>query len=329
MVFSRLHLSRASLVLLSMLAFTSMLYSNPPAKRQEPAQTVVKANTRLVVVDVVATDNKGTPAPDLTRDDFTLLEDGRPQRVSIFNFQHPEKVSVTNAAPLPPNVFTNVPATKPTSLNVILLDALNGDFSSRAYGREQLIKYFESKAVLQPTALYALEDNLKLLHGFTTDNKELAEVLRNFKIHATNHLSTVEATASPFTQRGDFQTAPVHIENTLIALNLLAQSLTAYPGRKNLIWISEAFPLDLFPDMSASGQLNTIKMMKNPSGAGGFPVDNAGAMADVNSQSAATPRKSDTADYTAEVQKVADALMTAPVKPSEIQKFDVKNVRYV
>src|SRR5205807_481661 len=77
MVFSRLHLSRASLVLLSMLAFTSMLYSNPPAKRQEPAQTVVKANTRLVVVDVVATDNKGTPAPDLTRDDFTLLEDGR------------------------------------------------------------------------------------------------------------------------------------------------------------------------------------------------------------------------------------------------------------
>src|SRR5438552_991293 len=130
----------------------------------------------------------------------------------------------------------------------------------------------------------------------------------------------------PSRKRGEFQTAPVHIENTLIALNLLAQSLTAYPGRKNLIWISEAFPLDLFPDMSASGQLNTIKMMKNPSGAGGFPVDNAGAMADVNSQSAATPRKSDTADYTAEVQKVADALMTAQVAVYPIDAAGVGKV---
>jgi len=39
----------------------------------------LRTNTRLVVVDVVATDSKGQAVPDLKAEDFTLLEDGKPQ----------------------------------------------------------------------------------------------------------------------------------------------------------------------------------------------------------------------------------------------------------
>src|ERR1700727_974851 len=50
--------------------------------------TVLKSITRLVVVDVVATDKSGA-VTDLKRDDFTVLEDGKEQKLRVFNFQQP------------------------------------------------------------------------------------------------------------------------------------------------------------------------------------------------------------------------------------------------
>jgi hypothetical protein len=94
--------------------------------------TVLKTTTRLVVVDVVATDHKDNAVADLKREDFTILEDGKEQRVAAFSFQQPVQVGVMasartpEAAKLPDNVFTNAPRYSPSSaLNVVLLDALN------------------------------------------------------------------------------------------------------------------------------------------------------------------------------------------------------------
>ena len=46
----------------------------------------LRTNTRLVLVDVVATDSKGQPVPDLKASDLTVLEDGKPQKISGFQF---------------------------------------------------------------------------------------------------------------------------------------------------------------------------------------------------------------------------------------------------
>jgi hypothetical protein len=35
------------------------------------------------------------------------------------------------------------------------------------------------------------------------------------------------------------------VSYTLTALNSLARTLAGYPGRKNLIWISDTFPFDI------------------------------------------------------------------------------------
>ena len=60
--------------------------TTPPAQAQEQkptpvyeSATVLKSITRLVVVDVVATDKNGA-VTDLQRDDFTVLEDGKEQK---------------------------------------------------------------------------------------------------------------------------------------------------------------------------------------------------------------------------------------------------------
>ena len=44
----------------------------------------IRANTRLVVVDVVVTDKKGQPVTGLKPEDFTVEENGKKQKVSLF-----------------------------------------------------------------------------------------------------------------------------------------------------------------------------------------------------------------------------------------------------
>ena len=76
----------------------------------------LRTNTRLVVVDVVATDSKGQPVPDLKASDFTVLEDGKPQKISGFNFEH-SGAGLTRTAQiqLPPSVVTNAPTFQSTA----------------------------------------------------------------------------------------------------------------------------------------------------------------------------------------------------------------------
>src|SRR5580658_545117 len=56
------------------------------ASVQDPAQpsATFKVGTKLVEVDVVARDKRG-PATGLTKDDFTLLDDGKPQDIAFFS----------------------------------------------------------------------------------------------------------------------------------------------------------------------------------------------------------------------------------------------------
>src|SRR5215472_8388479 len=76
--------------------FASSFTSEAQSKTQESKisagdspQIVLKANTRLVVLNVVAVDRKGQPVADLEAQDFTVLEDGKGQKISSFSFQHP------------------------------------------------------------------------------------------------------------------------------------------------------------------------------------------------------------------------------------------------
>src|SRR5689334_10530393 len=101
------------LALLSVIALPLYIFSQttPQSQQQGPvyqSQTVLRSNTRLVVVDVIATDDKGSPITDLKADDFIIIEDGVPQKLSGFSFQRP---TMTKNVPqqLPPGVVTNAP----------------------------------------------------------------------------------------------------------------------------------------------------------------------------------------------------------------------------
>jgi VWFA-related protein len=245
--------------------------------------TVLKAVTRLVVVDVVATDKKGNAVTDLERADFTVLEDGNEQQIRVFSFEHPVMPAAGAAAQpafnLPPNVFTNVPQYNPKSaLNVVLLDGLNTTLPHQAYMRDQMIHYLQKMPEGQPVAIYTLGSKLTLLQDFTSDPEVLKEVVKRLKGHVSPLLD--EPTGGPpvellppgladsgqipeqmlqammrfEAERTSFQT-DLRVTTTLTALAAIARSLSGYPGRKNLIWISEAFPVSIDPNMELSGDV--------------------------------------------------------------------------
>ena len=54
-------------------------------KQQQKSETLVRIETELVQIDVVVQDGKGNLVRDLKREDFQLLEDGKPQTVSYFS----------------------------------------------------------------------------------------------------------------------------------------------------------------------------------------------------------------------------------------------------
>lgn len=248
--------------------------------------TVLKYTSRLILVDVIATDHKGDPVRDLKAEDFTLTEDGEKQQVRIFEFQTPadssppsnSSASGTNSAliKLAPNVFTNAPRYNPTrALNVVLLDALNTTSTNQAYARDQMIRFLEKLPAGQPVAVYTLGTSLRLVQDFTSDPAVLKKVIASLKGQGSpvldqsagsgHQMDYVPAGAAleymslfpqmlanlrQFQQENVVMQDDFRLRFSLAAMNSLARTLAGYPGRKNLIWLSESFPLSILPNKS-------------------------------------------------------------------------------
>src|SRR5260370_17579689 len=103
--------------LLLLLVFSaSTLLAPAQAGNPQPSVQTLKANARLVVVDVVVTDKNQNPVHQLKQSDFTLLEAYAPLNIRHFE-EHIDPV--LNAAPaetlppLAPRVFTNLSPAPP------------------------------------------------------------------------------------------------------------------------------------------------------------------------------------------------------------------------
>jgi VWFA-related protein len=281
-------------------------------------QSVFKAHTRLVLVDVVATDSNGTLVTDLKEGDFTVLEDGRPQRFGSFSLQQPGAPEA-NQVQLQDNVITNAPRSHSSSLNVILLDRINGEASSHIYAQDRLVKFLETGAAVQPTAIFILGKNLTLVHDFTTDTKVLKDTLNKARPGGVQRVLSVDVAASPFATKGDFHTDEKSLQVTLTTLKLMAKMLGGYPGRKNLLWVSEAFPTSLTVEgvlrgSASSSTLNaqaSTPAFERDTGNTAALKNDTGSGAMINSPENVSLAKGHS--YDAELAELADALMDAHV----------------
>jgi len=263
-----------SLLLVAGLCFSRSQEQQPPVP--PPGQgPSIKAESRVVVVDVVVTDKQGQSVPGLGKDDFHISEDSDPQIVTSFEEHKSAAPNDMKLPPMPPNVYTNFPISSGAdSVNVLLLDLLNTQPQDQAFVRQQVINYLGEVPAGTRLAVFALGSHLRIVRGFTTDFSGLSAALEDKKLGVSPEVSRSLPTeanqysdAEILRQMRRSQAAPsavdavesfqrdesvervnARIEVTLQAFQEIARYLSGIPVRKNLIWFSDNFPISFFPD---------------------------------------------------------------------------------
>jgi VWFA-related protein len=141
--------------------------------RQDQSNTpTFRATSTLVFLDVTVLDKKGRPVvTGLTKDDFTITEDNKPQR--IFSFEAPE----THV--MGPNAGDGDPAGK-APVTIFVLDLLNSSFEDFAYIRYEVRQFLMSQPsqLTSPAELMVNGNNsLDMLQGYTRSRADLVFAL--------------------------------------------------------------------------------------------------------------------------------------------------------
>ncbi len=217
-----------------------------PAGQRPQSDIVFKSVVNRVILDVVVTDSVGKPVHSLSQQDFSLAEDGQTQQILSFDVHDLEAATeFPKLPPLPANTFVNVPsAPERGPLYVLLLDLVNTETSDEAYARQQLLQFIKGRPQGTRFAIFALSDGLHLVQGFTDDQKQLTSVLD--PAHPHPHLPRIFLNQRNF-GKGD-------IVMMVSVFTFISRYLDGLPGRKNLIWFSGEFPLELFPTDNDSSE---------------------------------------------------------------------------
>ena len=188
------------------LAFSQQAELPPPT---------VRATTRLVQIDAIVTDNKSQPVPDLKASDFTVLEDGKPQKIAFFFYQSSSQpASSEPPPPLQPGEYTNLPQYHPPSgpLVILLMDGLNTPPNQGLIVRKEIVKYLTGlKTPNSGTAVLALGNDLTVLQDFTTSPELLMAAAAKYKPERTAADVESPKVDIPVTTGPSGSTAPVSI----------------------------------------------------------------------------------------------------------------------
>ena len=309
-----------------------------------PSGTVLQSNSKLVLVDVVVT-HRDRPVEGLSRDRFHIYEDGQEQPIASFEeFSPAAKVTVAEPPTLPPDTYSNAP-TYPDSgaVNVLLLDALNTPAGDQEQVRRAMIGYLGAIKPGTPMAVFTLSSRLRMAAGFTTDVSRLLKVFQSQQAKPKSaagvgsggsSLATgLEQEASGINTNGDPGTIWLatlimqfaadtraydlgqRVALTLEAFNQLARYLAAIPGRKNVIWFSGSFPVDL--GSAAMAPLAAARVAVYPVDARGLmtaPTAGAAYVPPPAFPSPGNPMQGDAADTAVSRQNKAFGVQTTQEK---------------
>ena len=271
---------------LALLLVAATLGTPPHAQIPAPAAPpfVLHTSAQLVVVDVVAEDKNGHPIHGLKPEDFRVTEGNAPQTIRHVD-EHSSLTPTPSGPqlpPLPPSIYTDYTPIAPNStLNILLLDALNTPLKDQSFVRHQLQQYVNQTSPGTRIAIFGLANRLILLQDFTSDPATLRNVVEHKLIprssslleqpsgtsSAEQQLSTLAIGPSATdlaanlrqfeSEMGSMETE-LRAQFTLDAFNTLGHYLAAFPGRKNLIWFSGSFPTDILPDPDLANPLEIV-----------------------------------------------------------------------
>ena len=249
------------------LASCTLPAQSPKSSAPADSGSVFRTETRLVIVDAIVTDKKGSYVRDLTAKDFRVWEDKTEQTVKSFSFE--------GSGPAPGAQKQYI---------VFFFDAPGMSLSEQANARQSAAQFVAAN--FGPNRMMAVADfggALRMTQNFTADPELLSKALREAKQSTISsspnaNLNSAATGAGPNSNgaapgRGGFPgnnaagngtfgngqaaTGPESdfaARSTLVALKILARNLSTLPGRKALILFTGRLAIseDHMPDLTAA-----------------------------------------------------------------------------
>lgn len=249
---------------------------------QEPLPTM-RTQTRVVQIDVVVKDSKGQIVGDLSKEDFTVTDRGKPRAIQIFSIDRGNPAPERREFPVQPapNVFSNrAPAVaEPGRVTAIVLDGNNTTFDDFAYARMQMIELISKLVPGERIAVYVLHQGLTILQDYTSDRELLLRRLTAYRPPPLTPRAGMgrkpPRPASmgmlPFDDVSDELTAGMtpaetaffvrrRAEDTMAAFRAISSHMSILAGRKSVIWVSGGFSWKQLVDSKDSFNATTAAM---------------------------------------------------------------------
>ena len=238
-------------------ALLTFLLLSAASPSQQQSDYVFRTGSELVLVNVTVRDKNGKFVQGLKPEDFTILEDNRPQRVVSFDVENVDAVpalDVAQANPLPESAPgpTNLPAAdastqfKDRRLIILFFDlsAMEPDEIDHAVTSAE--HYVDTQmAPADLVSIVSLGSSLLVNQDFTTDHallkKQLAQFSsgsgQGFEGSTTGTTEGTPDTGQPFTA-DDTEYNIFNTDRRLEALRSVAEKLSHVQQKKSLIYFS-------------------------------------------------------------------------------------------
>jgi len=216
-----------------------------------------------VVVTVSATNPGNTPVPGLSKADFSVQDSVKPQSITTFA----GSTAISAPAKLGPNEFSNIPDFRESSGAVfVVFDTIHTRYIDERDERVMVLKFLGKAAQAKHAVTLAIlsDKGLTVYHDYRSGSDVLLAALVKAGLGGMKGATSpagvddaqvsVEAARLTAFSKGD-QSNPTaegvllrsSIDRVLAMFNDVGASADGLPGRKALVWVTNAVPFDIDP----------------------------------------------------------------------------------
>lgn len=251
-----------------------------------------ETSARLVVVNVTVRGKDGKPLSGLTKADFKIFEDGKPQILTVFEHQDLSGQTLPTidvpAPKAPPKSDEFADSQNKPNYNDKRLLVLYFDFSSlpqtdQIRAKEAAVTFLSKQMTSSDAvAIYTFAASLKKVVDFTSDRKLLLETVQSFGAGVGAEFEST--TAEGETEEGDdtflvdeTEFAIFDVDRKFGALEDLAKELAPIPEKKAVIFFSSG--VGSKQGMENQSQQQAAVNAAVRSGVAFYPIDVRGLLA--------------------------------------------------
>jgi VWFA-related protein len=209
-------------------------------------------DTRLLDFTVVAVDSQGQPVNDLSPGEFQVTDAGKRQPINFFRHNDSKPLQ---APALGSNEFSNRGRAKDPHVTLVLFDLLNERFATRGVAGNQIIHDLERLEAADSLYLYLLNVDGRMYPVRGVSNREEeAQPLDDGPWTRRIKPMLDDALRAVLRMRPVDIDVAARVQLTLNALSAIAAQLSIFPGRKNIVWVTDGVPIALGERRSDVGE---------------------------------------------------------------------------